>query len=252
MRPAHIFCALALATKFFPRPPPTLSGPSFGPINHHNSPSTGLALHTVLRTTCVLFSGSSLSSGRGAPRALVAHFFSLRPVTRHTSRMRDTRPAHSTRPSAFLTPPTTTKSLHRPLSASSPNGHTCTGSAEVEIRNRLCRDGNQPEITPTLRPSSIPTPDASRTRDLTPTHARINAQTPKRATPANPKANCSRVTTLPSLAKAGPLTLQGPAQSHACRDRGLTGRMLGPHGPRRTLRTRVDTRRCEEIASGYR
>ena len=160
MRPAHIFCALALATKFFPRPPPTLSGPSFGPINHHNSPSTGLALHTVLRTTCVLFSGSSLSSGRGTPRALGAHFFSLRPVTRHTSRMRDTRPAHTTRPSAFLTPPTTTKSLHRPLSASFlmdipvpalPRWKSETGSAEMEINPKSTRLSARPPFRPPMR-----------------------------------------------------------------------------------------------------
>ena len=65
-------------------------------------------------------------------------------------------------------------------------GHTCTGFAEVEIRNRLCRDGNQPEINPTPHPSFTPSLDASRTRDLTPTSTGTNAQTPTRATPTNP------------------------------------------------------------------
>ena len=186
--PPHTF-----RTLFRPHQPPQLA-------QHRPSPAYSA------RTTCVLFSGSSLSSGRGAPRALGAHFFSLRPVTRHTSRMRDTRPALSTRPSAFLTPPTTTKSLHRPLSASFlmdipvpalPRWKSETGSAEMEINPKSTRPSARPPFRPPMRaaPAISPrlAPEQTPRRQREP-HQRILSRVPhqrilqrilQRSTPAN-------------------------------------------------------------------
>ena len=194
MRPVHILSVLALATRTFPGALPAFPGPLSSPIDCPEKPSVSHAMHKVPWTTCDLFSGSCLFSGRGAPSALGAHSLSLRPVTRHTLRKRDTRPALSTRPYAFPAPPTITKTMHRPLSASL-FGHTCACTPFHDSAHRLCRGGNQPEIIPILHPSFIPTVDMNRTRDLAPPSTVINAQTPARATPANPRANHSRLTT---------------------------------------------------------
>ena len=65
---------------------------------------------------------------------------------------------------------------------------------DTGLTYRLSRGGNHPEIIPILHPSFIPTVDMNRTRDLAPPSTVINAQTPERATPPNPRANHSLLT----------------------------------------------------------
>ena len=180
MRAVHTFCALALTTQSFPRAPFTLGGPPFGPINHHNTPDTGLALHTTPRPTCVRTLTFPYLSARGAFTALEARATLPCNTDHHSHRKHSTCLALS---ACLPAPPNTAKLLSRPL-VPFINGRL-PRPPPTPLTYRLCREGNQPEINPTLRPSFIPTLDASRTRNLTPTCAGTHAQTPTRSTPAN-------------------------------------------------------------------
>ena len=180
MRAVHTFCALALTTQSFPRAPFTLAGPPFGPINHHNTPDTGLALHTTPRPTCARTLTFPHLSARGPSTALGARTTPLCCAKLHLPRTHRTHPTCSTRLPAL---PNIAKLLPRPLVPFFSG--RLSGPPPTRLTYRLCRDGNQPEINPTLRPSSIPILDASRTRNLTPTCAGTHAQTPTRSTPAN-------------------------------------------------------------------
>ena len=160
MRPAHIFCALALATQFFPRPPHTLSGPSFGPINHHNSPSTGLALHTVLEQPASFF-------------LVLAFPPAVEPPERSEHTFSHYAPSHVTPPACVThdlhSPPAPPPfSLHQPpqnpcigLSRPAllmdipvpalPRWKSETGSAEMEINPKSTRLSAPPPFRPPMR-----------------------------------------------------------------------------------------------------
>ena len=194
MRAVHTFCALALATQSFPRAPSTLAGPPFSPINPHNTPNTGLALHKTPRSTCARTLTFPLLSARGAFTALGIRSTLPCYTEHHPPRKHSTCPAPST---CLLAPPNSATLLSRPLVPFSSG--KLPRPPPTRLTYRLCRDGNQPEINLTPRPSFIPTLDTTRTRDLTPTCAGTNAQTPPRSTPANsPRDNCSQLTSLPA------------------------------------------------------
>ena len=189
MRAVDTFCALALTTQSLPRAPFTLGGPPFGPINHHNTPDTGLALHTTPRPTCARTLTFLHLSARGPSTALGARTTPLCCAKLHLPRTHRTHPTCSTRLPAL---PNIAKLLPRPLVPFFSG--RLSGPPPTRFTYRPCRDGNQPEIDPTLLPSFIPTIDTNRTRDLAPPSTVINAQTPERATPPNPRANHSRLT----------------------------------------------------------
>ena len=155
MRPAHTLSALAPATQTSPRPSPALPDPLSTPIDGRKRPILSPATHIVHWTTCALYSGSCLSSGRGTPSELGAHSLSLRPVTRHTLRKRDTRPTLATRSYAFPAPPTITKTMHRPPSAPSYWTYLyrlCRGGNQEPALPRWKSTGNQPDLPTALHP----------------------------------------------------------------------------------------------------
>ena len=76
-------------------------------------------------------------------------------------------------------------SIARPRAPATFFSGRLSGPPPPRLTFRLCRDGYQPEINPTLHPLLTPTINTSYTPDLTPTSTGIDAQTPERATPAN-------------------------------------------------------------------
>ena len=112
MRAVHTFCALALTTQSFPRAPFTLAGPPLGPINHHNTPDTGIALHNAPRPTCVRTLTFPHLSARGAFTALEARATLPCNTDHHSPRKHITCPALS---ACLPAPPNTAKLLSRPL-----------------------------------------------------------------------------------------------------------------------------------------
>ena len=209
MRPVHIFLALALTTHPFPRAPTTPAGPPFDLINPHNTPNTSLALHKVPRPTCARTLTFLHLSARGPSTALGARTTPLCCAKLHLPRTHRTHPTCSTRLPAL---PNIAKLLPRPLVPFFSG--RLSGPPPTRLTYRLCREGNQPEIIPTLRPSFIPTLDASHTRDLTPTSAGIHAQTPARSTTANPRANRSRLTSRGITLIATPLPVPASHDPH--------------------------------------
>ena len=196
MRPVHIFLALALTTQPFPRAPTqaptTLAGPPFDLINPHNTPNTSLAPHKVPRPTCARTLTFLHLSARGPSTALGARTTPLCCAKLHLPRTHRTHPTCSTRLPAL---PNIAKLLPRPLVPFFSG--RLSGPPPTRLTFRLCRDGYQPEINPTLRPLLTPIINTSYTSDLTPTSTGMNILTPTRATPANPRTNHNRLTTPP-------------------------------------------------------
>ena len=240
MHRAHIFALLALATRTLPQPPPAFSDLLPTPLEGHEAPGARRAVHSVPRTPLEPRPCPQLFFARGAPDAKSVLSFSSNPTPHYPPRPHDARRA--------LSP-------LRPLPRHSQNCFLSTPASfslarlqfptQARFKNRLSRGGNHPEIISILHPSFIPTVDMNRTRDLAPPSTVINAQTPARATPANPRANRSRLTTPfpppvpppfpPHLRSSYLSTARGSRRSHE-RPQRHTGRTSGARNMARAQR----------------